>query len=212
MAKSKKDKPKSVPNRHLYSRASYLFQASTFLQSKHSLVLQRDAIKTSDSCGGFQKSPVNQNEDNAVAHPNICIDKGATQPGSGACSDFRNNLSARQQRLFLGHVRTMILKNNNIHLGRELKRTTCKRCDTLLTPGMTCTSRIENFSKDGKKSWADSFTVTCSTCNSVKRFPVGVRRQPKNQTRKRQKFWAESGRSELTGQLLECAMACRRAI
>jgi len=40
-------------------------------------------------------------------------------------------------------------------------------------PGTTCTHRVENKSKGGKKKWADVLVVECQ-CGMVKRFPVGM--------------------------------------
>jgi len=67
-----------------------------------------------------------------------------------------------------------VAKKSVMRLGPQIKRTICKRCDTLLVPGVSCENRIENASKGGKKSWADVLVVECMACGTVKRFPVGM--------------------------------------
>ena len=68
-----------------------------------------------------------------------------------------------------------VCRKSQIRLGPKFKHTFCKRCDSLLVPGRTSSERIVNASKDGKKPWADVFEIQCSTCGTVKRFPVGQR-------------------------------------
>jgi ribonuclease P protein subunit RPR2 len=76
-------------------------------------------------------------------------------------------------RFYLTHLRS-VAKKSVLRLGPSIKRTICKRCDTLLVPGVSCEHRVENKSKNGRKKWADVLIVECKSCGSVKRFPVGM--------------------------------------
>ncbi|KAI5855894.1 RNAse P Rpr2/Rpp21/SNM1 subunit domain-containing protein [Tricharina praecox] len=75
-------------------------------------------------------------------------------------------------RFYLSHARS-IAKKSVLRLDSKTKRTICKRCDALLVPDVTCTHRVENQSKGGRKKWADVLVVECQ-CGMVKRFPVGM--------------------------------------
>ncbi|KAI1614088.1 RNAse P Rpr2/Rpp21/SNM1 subunit domain-containing protein [Exophiala viscosa] len=66
-----------------------------------------------------------------------------------------------------------VSRKSQIRLGPKFKHTFCKRCDSLLIPGRTSSESIVNASKDSKKPWADIFEIRCSTCGTIKRFPVG---------------------------------------
>ena len=72
---------------------------------------------------------------------------------------------------------------SQIRLSPAIKRSLCKRCDALLVSGSDSTSRLENKSRGGKKPWADVLVVTCNSCGTVKRFPVGAKRQSKRAER-----------------------------
>jgi len=76
-------------------------------------------------------------------------------------------------RFYLTHLRS-VAKKSVLRLDPSIKRTICKRCDTLLVPGVSCEHRVENKSKNGRKKWADVLIVECKVCWSVKRFPVGM--------------------------------------
>ncbi|TGZ83029.1 Rpr2-domain-containing protein [Ascodesmis nigricans] len=76
-------------------------------------------------------------------------------------------------RFYLNHFRS-ITKKSVTRLDPSVKRTICKRCDSLLVEGVSSTHRIENASKGGRKAWADVLVVECNACGAVKRFPVGI--------------------------------------
>ncbi|KAH8708610.1 RNAse P Rpr2/Rpp21/SNM1 subunit domain-containing protein [Phaeosphaeriaceae sp. PMI808] len=71
-----------------------------------------------------------------------------------------------------------------LRLSTDLKRTMCKRCNTILVPGRTATQTIENASKDGKKLWADVLFINCKNCGGQKKFPIGAQKQSKKMERK----------------------------
>jgi ribonuclease P protein subunit RPR2 len=76
-----------------------------------------------------------------------------------------------------------VSRKAQLRLSVDLKRTMCKRCNTILVPGRTATQTIENTSKGGKKPWADVLVLTCKLCGGNKRFSVGAKKQPKKKER-----------------------------
>src|SRR5207247_2204446 len=78
-----------------------------------------------------------------------------------------HSLIARQ---YLSQVRAVSLKCQ-LRLPGDIKRSVCKRCDSLLIPGSTCTEETENKSRGRKKPWADVLIVQCNTCGSSRRYP-----------------------------------------
>jgi ribonuclease P protein subunit RPR2 len=77
-----------------------------------------------------------------------------------------------------------VSRKAQLRLSVDLKRTMCKRCNTVLVPGRTATQAVENMSKGGKKPWADVVVLECTTCGGKKRFPVGAKKQAKKATRR----------------------------
>ncbi|EMR11477.1 hypothetical protein PNEG_00492 [Pneumocystis murina B123] len=63
-------------------------------------------------------------------------------------------------------ARKAVLKINS-----SIKRTLCRRCDTILLPAITSSIRIENLSKNNKEE-ADTMIITCNFCNTQKRYPT----------------------------------------
>lgn len=85
--------------------------------------------------------------------------------------------------LQLGADLHTVSRKAQLRLSVDLKRSMCKRCNSVLIPGRTATQAIENQSKGGKKPWADVLVVSCTRCGSQKRLPVGAKRQPKKRDR-----------------------------
>ncbi|KAH7359924.1 RNAse P Rpr2/Rpp21/SNM1 subunit domain-containing protein [Pyrenochaeta sp. MPI-SDFR-AT-0127] len=79
--------------------------------------------------------------------------------------------------LQLGSDLQQVSRKGQLRLSVDLKRSMCKRCNTVLIPGRTATQSVENMSKGGKKPWADVLLIKCQICGSNKRFPIGVKKQ-----------------------------------
>ncbi|KAI3327040.1 Rpr2-domain-containing protein [Xylariaceae sp. AK1471] len=161
MAKSKANG--SVPNRHLFSRLSYLHQAATFLGSQ---------------VGKTTEGP--KSEHRALSQPEE----------KGGYSGAQNRPAADQSRLKLARhlltdLRATSLKSQ-IRVSPAIKNTICKFCDTLLIEGETSISVVENKSKGGKKPWADVLVVKCNTCGRAKHFPVQAPRQKRRPQREQE--------------------------
>ncbi|KAM0155163.1 hypothetical protein ACHAQE_006916 [Botrytis cinerea] len=133
MAKSQATKGASkVPNKVLYSRISYLYQAATYLAVQDKESQEQSAKGTAlDS----SMEDVMKDESKDVAN----ITDGPHQALS---------------RRLITDLRSVSLKGL-MRMSPDMKHSICKNCQTLLLEGTTCTAKIENQSKGGKKPWAD---------------------------------------------------------
>ncbi|KAH7176512.1 RNAse P Rpr2/Rpp21/SNM1 subunit domain-containing protein [Dactylonectria macrodidyma] len=147
--------PQGVQNRHIYNRASYLYQSATYLASQDTSQTVHDATNSSSA-----------SQEHSASKPNS-IGQTALQ-----------NMS----RQMISSMRAVTLKAQ-IRQSPGLKQTMCKFCDTLLIEGKTCTSTVENASKGGRKPWADVLVIRCKTCSNVKRYPVSAPRQKRRSLR-----------------------------
>lgn len=151
-----KKKAPGVPNRPMYSRISFLYQAAAYLAASSNEQAQPHSDqKTRDAAG------------------DVDMNDADDKPAPAA-----QNMSRR----LLGQLRATTLKSQ-IRISPDIKRTICKYCDTLLVQGQTCSSLVENKSKGGKKPWADTLVVKCHTCGREKRFPVNAPRQKRRTLR-----------------------------
>lgn len=148
MGKSKSLGTANVPNRHLHSRISYLYQAATYLSNVQSTDAG-DHDHAGEECLNAQDKQRN-------------VDKAKNTPLS---------------RLFLSQLHD-VSRKGQVRLSPNMKRTICRRCHALLQPGHSATMVVENPSRGGKKPWADLLVVQCNACGAQKRFPVGMTRQP----------------------------------
>jgi len=84
--------------------------------------------------------------------------------------------------LLNSHLRAVSLKGQ-VRLSQDLKRSICRVCDTPLLESLSSDVVVENHSKMASKPWADVRVVTCRTCGTMKRFPIGATRQDKKSVR-----------------------------
>lgn len=189
--KGKGNKSSNVPQRHLHSRASFLYQAAILLagtqmsgQTARMPLLHAHQIhqatehpkaKHVDTTMPLEKSE-GVGESQCTQEPGSSVKRGASQGLPMAHAPMARHLIA--------HLRGVSLKSQ-IRLSPAIKRSLCKRCDTLLVPGSTSTSRMENLSKGGRKPWADVLIIQCGVCHAEKRFPVGAPRQQKREQRRK---------------------------
>ncbi|KAI5800338.1 RNAse P Rpr2/Rpp21/SNM1 subunit domain-containing protein [Peziza echinospora] len=77
-------------------------------------------------------------------------------------------------RFYLSTMRSLSHKSV-LRLAPSIKRSICKRCDSLLVPGVSCAGEMRNDARGGseRKPWADVWVVRCNGCGAEKRFPVG---------------------------------------
>lgn len=195
MAKAKKNKSKSVPNKHVHARVSFLYQTAAYLQ-----LAEPNAVKTDSPTPIPRKvygDETAQSEEDRRSSKERPLDamhhENATELEDGADlrhTDVTSKAAAASfggdQRLIMSHIR-LIMQKSRIQVSPDIKRTMCKRCATLLTPSSTCAMSMENASRGGKKPWADVLVKTCLNCGASKRFPVGANRQARKKDRAQSK-------------------------
>ncbi|KAF6799506.1 RNase P Rpr2/Rpp21 subunit domain-containing protein [Colletotrichum sojae] len=142
-----KPKSESLPNRHQYTRVSYLHQAASYLATL----------------------PAQSPEPTSSEPPH----DGDAHESSGRA---RHSTSETVARRFASDIRAVSLKAQ-VRPSPALKQTLCKYCDSLLVEGKTCSTTVENASRGGRKPWADVMVTKCKTCGHIKRFPVNAPRQ-----------------------------------
>ncbi|KAG5993352.1 hypothetical protein E4U52_002021 [Claviceps spartinae] len=170
-------KPKGQPgvqNRAIYSRASYLYQAATYLSncvnSLENAASSTPSKPSKPEVGGVEQQQKQQQK------------KQQQQQQQQQQYNKQKKAVEKMSRLAISEMKAVSLKAQ-IRQSPALKRTVCKFCDTLLVEGRSCSSTIENMSKQGRKPWADVLVITCKTCGNVKRFPVDAPRQKRKSFR-----------------------------
>ncbi|KAH7336176.1 RNAse P Rpr2/Rpp21/SNM1 subunit domain-containing protein [Rhexocercosporidium sp. MPI-PUGE-AT-0058] len=159
-----KSKTASVPNKALYSRVSYLYQAAAYMA-------------THQPRSQMLKSQTRVNDEGEY--------ETSTETNSEESSDPRPPLSQPASRRLVSDLRAVSHKML-MRISPAMKHSLCKNCDTMMIDGSTCTSEIENRSKGGKKPWADILVRRCNTCGLAKRFPMAAERQKRRPQRKTQ--------------------------
>lgn len=105
-------------------------------------------------------------------------DVGRSEPPDGESTTNPQSDGSLQpaSRHLISDLRSVSLKVL-MRISPAMKHSICKNCDSMLIDGSTCTNKVENKSKGGKKRWADVLVRRCNTCGSEKRFPIGAERQ-----------------------------------
>jgi len=175
------------PGSHLRDRIEYLHRAAVYLQSASTRTSGLDAASTRTNEGNQERGGV---EGEALQLPNVKPTETAvpTAPPTNQAKDpsttgdleERRNQTKKTRpsglsRLYISQMRGVSLKSQH-RLPRLIKRSFCKRCDTLLAPGLTCTEEIQNESRERKKPWADILVIRCTACGTEKRFPQTQKR------------------------------------
>jgi ribonuclease P protein subunit RPR2 len=180
MAKDKSGKgEKSIPNKHLHARASFLYQAATYLS------LQTNSQSPTEGPGAVIEA--------SKTHTSAKVTRDASQDILAAVAS-PNGPPQSALALQLGSQLRAVSLKAQVRLSPDMKRSICKRCNTVLIPGRSSTSFIENKSRNGKKPWADVLVIQCNFCGGQKRFPVGSTRQlPKAKRLSKEKEKRASG-------------------
>ncbi|KAI3084236.1 hypothetical protein CBS147353_1787 [Aspergillus niger] len=176
-AKGKKDSAGGAHS-HIRARIDYLYNTATFLQSigkpspqQPSASQQNDQINIAEDATKLQGTEriVPQ-----IVKSDLALEEEPTKPKNTSVTERLPQLS----RVYMSQMRGVSLKSQ-LRLPIDVKRSFCKRCDTFLIPGVTCTQDIRNASRGRKKPWADVLVVCCSTCGTEKRFPQTDKRSKK---------------------------------
>lgn len=162
-----KKKTPGVPNRHIYSRISFLYQAAAYLSA---------VSKQGPASCGPNTPPA------AAADTNVQLE-GTDDKAQDTIQEAQPIAATQSMsRKLVTDLRAITLKSQ-IRVSPGIKRTICKYCDTLLIDGHTCSSVVENKSKGGKKPWADVLVIKCHTCSRERRVPVNTQRQKRRPLR-----------------------------
>ena len=187
MVQDKAKAQKGLAQKHVHSRISYLYQAATYLtnvadQSHARTSFTKDGvIKESKPSAELQCAVAAPKAASDNALPILPIEHEKRMPKIDPKAESVVKDSALSRQLVV-HLRAISLKSQ-IRLSPAMKHTICKRCDSLLVPGSTSTSYLENNSRRGRKPWADILVTTCTACGAAKRFPVGAKRQGRRESR-----------------------------
>ncbi|KAJ5484227.1 RNAse P Rpr2/Rpp21 subunit [Penicillium expansum] len=160
-AKGKKEVKNSKNSQsHIRARLDYLHQAAAYFQDKSTLDQGQNAKVQNNghtSVASHVDSGDNDHTVNTQQQVRSMNQKKTLEP--------LRNLS----RVYVSHLRAVAMKTQ-IRLPVTLKRSVCKRCDTILIPGVTCSHETRNTSRGGKKPWADVLVIRCLSCGTEKRF------------------------------------------
>ncbi|KAJ5932078.1 hypothetical protein N7516_006567 [Penicillium verrucosum] len=174
-AKGKKEAKNSKNSQsHIRARLDYLHQAAAYFQGKSTLTEGQNVKVHKHTSDAGHVDP--ENDGHTVDTQQVCsVDQKKTQ-------EPLRNLS----RVCVSHLRAVAMKTQ-IRLPVTLKRSVCKRCDTILIPEVTCSHETKNASRGGKKPWADVLVVRCLSCGTEKRFPQTGKRGRKLVERRNEK-------------------------
>ncbi|KAJ5860194.1 uncharacterized protein N7529_007504 [Penicillium soppii] len=165
---------------HIRARLNYLHQAAAYLQGKST------EQKSHNVTQAAHEAP-----NDKLAYVQACSNdiRQKPEPQQRAPPMDRNNAKeplGNLSRVCVSHLRDVAMKTQ-IRLPVTLKRSLCKRCAIILTPGVTCSHETRNESRGGKKPWADVLIVRCLACGTEKRFPQTDKRAKKLVQRRQEK-------------------------
>jgi ribonuclease P protein subunit RPR2 len=185
MAKAKKENAKNSQS-HIRARLDYLHHAAVYFQGKPIAREARSEKRDLDASQLGLSGPVQSRK----AAENLHADQE------------KNHDLGNLSRVCVSHLRAVAMKTQ-IRLPVKLKRSMCKSCDTLLTPGVTCSQGISNASRGCRKPWADVLVVRCFVCGTEKRFPQTDKRAKKLDERRKEKSNLPSDEHNENAQLID---------
>lgn len=184
MGKSKGPKEGKNSKSHLKARMGFLEKAANYLQAATAAtipaeVAERDDQKVSD------KEMTSEIRSESTSD-NIHSEKDINESAAGIQNRKTSKKSLTNlSRVYISHMRGVSLKTLT-RLPIPVKRSFCKRCESPLSSGLTCSREMQNASRGRKKPWADVLVVHCLVCGTEKRFPEQARRGKKLVERQRQ--------------------------
>lgn len=153
-------------NKHILARALYLYEAAKYLQQQKLHGPKKDGDGPAST--GLKKN---------AGLDATTLEFRKSQELTGRPFLGKPSCLGEQRRL-VSHQKGVCMKGKGqARLPVDLKRSICKRCETILEEPSTCSTIVENESRGGAKPWADVRVVQCLCCGTEKRFPIGSRRQ-----------------------------------
>lgn len=187
-----KEKAKgAIPNKHLHARISYLNQAAKYLATcgqqeqrrpVEDTVLrsEHNSVQSSAKRNEYEREPSSSEPPPKTTH---------TAQSEKVAFDHKGDLVFQHSSfgglpLQLSAHLTQVARKSQIRLHQSVKHSICKRCNTPLIEGQTCSRSAENLSKGRRKPHADVLVLQCQGCGAAKRRPVGAQRQRRKTDRK----------------------------
>lgn len=179
-----KDKTKTgVPNKHLHARISYLLQAATCLAAGQLGASPAASVGAPGKAIPQAGTTYHPASTSFLALLHESESKDPSEAASRETLDFHTP-SFGCLPLHLSSHLVQVARKSTIRLHPSIKHSICKRCNTPLIEGQTCTKAMENSSKEGRKPCADMLVLECQSCGATKRWPIGAKRQERKTKRK----------------------------
>ena len=166
-------------SKHLQARVSFLYQSSLYFST-----LQQRENRNYDGATKLDLKQTAHVEDSHTTDKQANVLTSKTPTTTNHISQ-RGEGSVQSQsfgRYFVSHLRS-VSRKSQIRLSHEVKRSLCKKCNSVLLEGTSADSRLHNASRGGKKRWADVRILRCNSCGAEKRFPIGATKQPRKSKR-----------------------------
>ncbi|OCF44104.1 hypothetical protein I317_02058 [Kwoniella heveanensis CBS 569] len=154
-----------IPQKELYQRLNYSYQAAIFLQSLGSTSACSSSTR-SDTLTAVRQADVGIKVDRKGKKKAVELVElvDVRESGNDAGNKFRKlaRLGMRESRVMSVH--------NQLKIDASFKRSVCKACSTILIPGLT--SRIRNRPNRNSFSITHHTCLTCSTSLSIPAPPL----------------------------------------
>lgn len=186
MAKPKMKKTNTGgANSHIRARLDYLNKAAAFLQS----TAQLPGPPTSDTSNDRNADDMDLSLNNKARVVPLVTGITDQNPQNNLKTTTATTTPQHLTQLSRGYISQMrgVSLKTRTRLPIDVKRSFCKRCDTILALGINSTQEIQNASRGRRKPWADVRVVRCGTCQTEKRFPQTEKRSRKLPERRKDK-------------------------
>ncbi|KAI4281680.1 MAG: hypothetical protein L6R38_003498 [Xanthoria sp. 2 TBL-2021] len=162
------------------ARVSYLYRAAKYFAG---IRLDNQSNTTGPGLDPLENHQISTTSTSGSVPVNsMALDDQSAEVTREGSREFSSNYDKSSIRTMLSHLKGISKKGSN-SVPSAIKRSICKRCNLLLIDGRNSSKRLENKSRGAKKPWADVLAVTCHSCGTAKRFPVGAKRQPRRNDR-----------------------------
>lgn len=181
MAKAKGSKEGKNAKSHIKARMDFLEKAANYLQAATAATPTKAAERDADRVFNEEREqPVSEDIPGTITKDAMELE-----------SSIQNRRTKQKpltniSRVYISHMRGVSLKTQT-RLAIPVKRSFCKRCETPLSFGVTCSQETQNASRGRRKPWADVMVVRCLVCGTEKRFPETGRKSKKLVERRQQK-------------------------
>ncbi|KAJ5166187.1 uncharacterized protein N7482_004968 [Penicillium canariense] len=182
MVKVRVQKEAKNSKSHLKARTDYLQQAATYLQNVYLQGRTATGTKSTDLETALGNEETSEQPAPQATSPKK--DVSMSMSSGPATQRTMKKPLANLSRMCISHMRGVSLKTQT-RLPVTVKRSFCKRCDTLLLPGVNCLQEVRNDSRGRKKPWADVRVLRCLVCDTEKRFPQTEKRSEKLSERRK---------------------------